>query len=104
MPMANPVHPGEIVREDCLVPLGLSVTSAAKALGVTRQALSDVVNCKASISVEMSLRLAKAFGSTPEMWLRLQMDYDLWAARTHGPRIEVEPLWTPPDIGEPAEA
>ena len=67
--MKNPVHPGEIVRYDCLEPLGLSVTDGAKILGVTRQALNNVVNCKAGISPEMAIRLEKAFGSTAETWL-----------------------------------
>jgi addiction module HigA family antidote len=79
--MHNPVHPGCIVREECLEPLGLTVTEAAKGLGVTRQALSDVVNEKASISVDMAMRLSKAFGSTPEVWLGMQTAYDLWHAR-----------------------
>ena len=67
--MHNPPHPGGLVRRQCLEPLDLSVTKAAKALGVARQALSDVVNEKAGISVEMAIRLSKAFGSSPEMWL-----------------------------------
>jgi len=81
MPMHNPPHPGGVVRRVCLEPLGLSVTEAAKGLGVTRQALSDVVNERASISVDMAMRLSKAFGSTPETWLGMQMAYDLWQAR-----------------------
>ena len=72
MPMRNPPHPGEVVRWECLEPLGLTVTRAAKGLGVTRQALSDLVNGKAGVSVEMSLRLSQAFGSTPETWLGMQ--------------------------------
>ena len=64
--MKNPVHPGRIVRHDCLEELGLSVTEAAKALGVSRQALNNIVNGKAGISPEMAIRLTKAFGSTPE--------------------------------------
>ena len=81
MPMHNPPHPGEIVREECLEPLGLTVTRAAQGLGVTRQALSDLVNGKAGVSVEMSFRLSKAFGSSPETWLGMQTAYDLWRAR-----------------------
>ena len=77
MVMQNPPHPGGIVRRQCLEPLSLSVTKAAAGLGVTRQALSDLVNEKASVSVEMAIRLSKAFGSTPETWLGLQMVYDL---------------------------
>jgi addiction module HigA family antidote len=81
MAMRNPPHPGGIVRRQCLEPLGLSVTAAAEGLGVTRQALSDLVNERAGISVEMAIRLSKAFGSTAETWLGLQMAYDLWQAR-----------------------
>lgn len=69
MPMRNPPPPGGVVRRQCLEPLGLSVTEAAKGLGVTRQALSDLLNGKAGVSVGMAIRLSKAFGSTPETWL-----------------------------------
>jgi antitoxin HigA-1 len=89
MPMKNPVHPGRIVRHDCLEPLGLSVTAAAKVLGVTRQALNNVVNGKSGISPEMALRLTKAFGSTPETWLGMQIAYDLAAARRNESKINV---------------
>ena len=89
MPMKNPVHPGRIVRHDCLEPLGLSVTEGAKVLGVTRQALNNVVNGKAAISPEMAIRLAKAFGSTAETWLRMQLAYDLAAARKDERKIKV---------------
>jgi len=81
MPMKNPPHPGEIVREDCLAPLGLTVTAGAKALGISRKVLSDIVNARAGISAVMALRLAKAFGSTPETWLAMQAHYDLAQAR-----------------------
>jgi antitoxin HigA-1 len=90
MPMKNPVHPGRIVRHDCLEPLGLSVTEGAKVLGVTRQALNNVVNGKSGISPEMALRLAKAFGSTPETWLRMQLAYDLAEARKGESKINVQ--------------
>jgi addiction module HigA family antidote len=75
--MRNPPHPGRIVRQDCIEPLGLTITAAAKALGVTRQALNNLVNGKAGVSPEMAVRISKAFGSTPEMWLRLQANFDL---------------------------
>jgi addiction module HigA family antidote len=87
MPMKNPPHPGRVVRQDCLAPLGLTVTEAAEVLGVTRQALNNLVNGKAGISSEMAVRLAKAFGGSPEMWLRLQVNYDL--AQVRHDRIEV---------------
>ncbi|MCB9946595.1 MAG: HigA family addiction module antidote protein [Rhodospirillaceae bacterium] len=90
MAMQNPPHPGGIVRRQCLEPLGLSVTRAAQGLGVTRQALSELVNEKAGISVEMAIRLSKAFGSSPETWLGMQMAYDLWQIRNRADEIEVE--------------
>lgn len=77
MNMFNPPHPGRLVRQECLEPLGLSVTEGAKALGVTRQALNNLVNGKAGISAEMAVRLAAAFGGGPEVWLRMQANYDL---------------------------
>jgi antitoxin HigA-1 len=89
MPMRDPPHPGGIVRRQCLEPLGLSVTEAAEGLGVTRQALSDLVNGKAGISVDMAIRLAKAFGSSAETWLGLQSAYDLAQARDRVRTIEV---------------
>ena len=89
MAMRNPPHPGGIVRRQCLEPLGLSVTEAARGLGVTRQALSELVNEKAGISALMAIRLAKAFGSSPETWLGMQMAYDLWQARDRARSIEV---------------
>ena len=90
MPMANPCHPGEIVKYECLEPLGLTVTKAAKGLGVTRQALSNVINGRAGVSVDMAIRFSKAFGSTPETWLEMQMAYDLWQARDRVKEIKVE--------------
>jgi len=87
--MRNPPHPGGIVRRQCLEPLGLSVTEAARGLGVTRQALSELVNERTGVSVEMAIRLSKAFGSSPEAWLGMQMAYDLWQARERMTAIEV---------------
>jgi len=89
MPMKNPAHPGRIVRSACLVPLGLSVAEGAKVLGVTRQTLNNVVNGKSGISPEMAIRLSKAFGSTPETWLRMQLAYDLAQARKGESKIKV---------------
>jgi addiction module HigA family antidote len=88
--MKNPVHPGKIVRHDCLEPLGLSVTEGARVLRVTRQALNNLVNGKAGISPEMAIRLSKAFGSTPETWLQVQAAYDLAQVRKHESSIRVE--------------
>lgn len=90
MPMKNPVHPGRIVRHDCLEALNLSVTEGAKILGVTRQALNNLVNEKAGISSEMAIRLSKAFGRSPETWLRLQMNHDLAAAQKQASKIKVK--------------
>ena len=85
-----PPHPGGIVKRQCLEPLGLSVTRAARGLGVTRQALSELVNERADVSVEMGVRLSKAFGSTPETWLGMQTAFDLWQARDRNSRLEGE--------------
>ena len=89
MPMKNPPHPGGIVK-DCIDDLGLSVTDAARVLGVTRPTLSRVINARAGISPEMAVRLSKAFGSTPEMWLRMQMAYDLAQVRARADKIDVQ--------------
>ncbi len=90
MAMKNPSHPGSIVRHECLEPLGLSVTEGARVLGVARQTLNNVVNGKADISAEMAVRLSKAFGSTPEFWLRLQMYFDLANVRRRKGGIHVK--------------
>ena len=90
MAMKSPVHPGAIVLEDCLKPLDLSVTEGAKRLGVGRQALSNLVNRKASISIEMAYRLSKAFGSTPETWLGMQLAYDLAESKDLDRKIKVK--------------
>ncbi len=89
MPMKNPPHPGRSIRNACLEPLGLSVTEGAEILGVTRQALNNVVNGKSGISPDMAIRLTKAFGSTPETWLRMQLAYDLAAARKNERKIKI---------------
>jgi len=90
MEMHNPAHPGEIVREECLKPLSLSVTAAAEALGVTRKALSDLLNGHTGVSPEMAIRLEKVFGSTADTWLGMQMQYDLWEARQRSDKITVK--------------
>ena len=94
MPMKNPPHPGLSIRHDCLEPLGLSVTEAAKNLGVSRKQLSDVVNGHAGISPEMAIRLDKAFGGGADTWYRLQAAYDLAQAMKRADRIKVERLAT----------
>ena len=80
MRMHNPPHPGEIIREFCVEPSDLTVTEAGEALGVARKTLSTLLNGRAGISPEMALRLSKVFGRTPEGWLRLQLQFDLWKA------------------------
>lgn len=94
MPMKCPPHPGLSVRHDCLEPLGLSVTEAARRLGVSRKQLSDVVNGHSGISPEMAIRLDKAFGGGADTWYRLQAAYDLAQAMKHADRIKVDRLTT----------
>jgi len=89
MRMKNPPHPGLSVRYDCLEPLGLSVAEGAKALGVTRQAMHNLVSGKAAISAEMAIRLEKAFGGGAETWLRMQAAYDLAQAGKKSRTIRV---------------
>ena len=81
MGMHIPPHPGEIIKEFCVEPHGLTVTKAAESLGVTRKTFSMLLNGKSGISPEMALRLSKVFGRTPEGWLKLQLQYDLWKAK-----------------------
>ena len=90
MAMKNPVHPGAIVREECLQSLGLTVSECAKRLGVGRQALSNLVNEKASVSIETAFRLSKTFGSTPRTWLGMQLAFDLARSRDLERRINVK--------------
>lgn len=92
MLMYNPPHPGEIIKELCLEPLGLTVTDAAQALGVSRKTLSTIVNGKAGISPEMAVRLSIAFNTSSESWLNQQMQYDLWQAEQHRNELQVTPL------------
>ena len=79
--MFNPMHPGEYLKESYLEPLNISVTEAAKNLGVARKTLSELVNKKSDLSVEMAHKLAKACGTTPKLWLNMQINYDLWRSR-----------------------
>jgi addiction module HigA family antidote len=92
MLMHNPPHPGEILRELCLAPLGLTVTEAARALGVSRKTLSGIINGKAGISPEMAVRLSIAFGTSSESWLNQQAQYDLWRAEQRRGELRVTPL------------
>lgn len=88
--MHNPPHPGEIIREDCLQPLGLTVTAAAEWLGVSRQSLSELLNGRNGISAEMAIRLEKAGWGNAETWLAAQSAYDLWRARARSDSIDVK--------------
>ena len=90
MVMHNPPHPGEVIRELCLKPLGLTVTDAAKGLGVSRKTLSALLNGRFGISPEMAIRLSKGFGSSAESWLIQQTQYDLWQALQNTNAIKVK--------------
>jgi addiction module HigA family antidote len=92
MQMHNPPHPGEILRDLCLEPLKLSVTDAAKALGVSRKTLSAVLNGRAGVSPEMAVRLSIAFDTTAESWLNQQVQYDLWIAEKRRKSLKVSRL------------
>lgn len=92
MPMHNPPHPGESILDLCLEPLGMSISAAAEHLDVSRKHLSSIINGHASITADMAIRLAKAFGGSPETWLRMQVNYDLWQAQQKAGKIKVKPL------------
>jgi len=98
MPMKNPPHPGRSIRNACLEPLGLSVTAGAKVLGVSRQTLNNVINGKTGISPQMAIRLSKAFGSTAETWLRMQLAHDLSAALKDESKIKVSRQHVPQEL------
>ena len=92
MKMHNPPHPGEVLRELCLKPLGLTVTETARALGVSRKTLSTILNGRAGISPEMAVRLSLAFNTTAESWLNQQVQHDLWHAEKHRKKLRVQRL------------
>lgn len=92
MRMHNPPHPGEVLRELCLQPLNLTVTDAARALGVSRKTLSSILNGRAGISAEMAVRLSMAFDTGAESWLNQQMQYDLWRAERERAKLRVTRL------------
>jgi len=92
MKMHNPPHPGEVLRELCLKPLGLTVTKAARALGVSRKTLSGILNGRAGISPEMAVRLSLAFGTTAESWMNQQMQHDLWHVAQRRKKLRVAKL------------
>ena len=92
MLMHNPPHPGEIIKKLCLEPLGVSVTEAAEALGVSRKTLSSIINGKSGISPEMAVRLSIAFDTSSESWLNQQTQYDLWQAEQYRKELRVKRL------------
>ncbi len=92
MLMHNPPHPGEVIRELCIEPLGLSVTDVAKALGISRKTLSNILNGHAGISPEMAVRLSIAFNTTSESWLNQQLHHDLWFAEKERKKLKVKKL------------
>ncbi len=92
MKMHNPPHPGEVLRELCLEPLELTVTDAARALGVSRKTLSAILNGRAGISPEMAVRLSLAFNTSAESWLNQRLQYDLWHAEKARKRLRVARL------------
>jgi len=89
MKMHNPPHPGEVLKTLCLDPLDLSVTEAARSLGVSRKTLSSILNGRAGISPEMAVRLSIAFSTSAESWLNQQVQYDLWHAEKGRKRLRV---------------
>jgi addiction module HigA family antidote len=92
MPMKNPPHPGEVLKDLCIEPLGKTLTDIAEKLGVSRKTLSDLVNGKRSLSLDMAIRISKAFGSTPDTWLRMQLNYDLARQEKYAAKIKVPRL------------
>lgn len=92
MLMHNPPHPGKVIKALCLEPLGISVTDAAKGLGVSRKTLSSIINEKAGISPEMAIRLSIAFSTSSESWLNQQLQYDLWHAEQNRGNLDVMQL------------
>jgi len=90
--MHNPPHPGEVIKTLCMEPLNLTVTATAKALGVSRKAVSELVNGHTGISPEMAVRLSIAFDTTPESWLTQQMQYDLWNIRQKRKKLKVKKI------------
>lgn len=92
MKMHNPPHPGDVLKQLCLDPLGLTITGAARSLGVSRKTLSAILNGRAGISPEMAIRLSIAFGTSAESWLSQQLQYDLWHAEKGRKSLRVTKL------------
>ena len=93
MKMHNPCHPGKILKEEYLEPLNLSITEAALKLGITRKTLSAIVNERSGISPIMALRLAKALNTTPDLWVEMQAQYDLWQAAQNAKIDDVQVMY-----------
>ena len=93
MKMHNPPHPGEILKGLWLAPMDISITDAAKSLGVSRKTLSKIINKKGRITPEMAVRLSMALGSSPESWMGHQIAYDLWKVEQHKDKLNVHPVW-----------
>ena len=88
-----PSHPGEILKELYITPLAITVTETATKLGVTRKALSELINGHSGVSAEMSLRLSMAFNTTPDLWLGLQQEFDLWKAKQKMGKMTIKPFF-----------
>lgn len=97
MQMKTPPHPGEVIKYQCIAPLGLTITQAAEGLGITRKTLSLLLNGHAGISPEMAVRLSKAFGRSPESWMQLQVQYDLAQVIANEKNIVVKSYRQPND-------
>ena len=94
----NPAHPGKILKLDYLEPLDISITAAAEGLGIARKNLSAIVNEKAGVSPEMSIRLSEAFNTTADFWLNLQTNYDLWKARNSRVNRKIKQFYKPKTV------
>ena len=97
----KPTHPGELIREEYMKTLKLTVTSLAASLGISRKTLSTIINERAGVTPDMALRLSRAFSTTPELWLNLQRGYDLWIAENENTDWQkVEPVYVPEPVLE----
>ncbi len=92
IPKRKPTHPGIVLKEDVLIPLGITVTNAAKDLGITRKTLSEFINAKSSLSPDMAVRISKATNTSPESWMNMQVKLDLWKAQTKKTKVTPFPV------------
>ena len=101
----KPTHPGELIREEYMKPLKLTVTSLAASLGVSRKTLSSIVNERSGVTPDMALRLSRAFSTSAELWFNMQRGYDLWVAENGDSGWQkVEPVYVPESVQEQAQA